>query len=46
MDADERREFGDYIEACKRSGERGTGENGDFTYAELRDKVAEFRGES
>jgi hypothetical protein len=45
MDSDERREFGDYIDECKRSGEFGSGPNGDFTYAELRDKVPEFRGE-
>ena len=45
MDSEERREFGDYIEACKRGGERGTGEGGDFTCEELRAKVPEFRGE-
>ena len=45
MDDEERREFGDYIEDCKRSGERGSGTNGDFTYEELRNKVPEFRGE-
>ncbi len=45
MDPEERREFGDYIEECKRQGERGSGSNGDFTYAELRGKVREFRGE-
>jgi hypothetical protein len=42
----ERREFGDYLEQCKRLGEVGTGPEGDFTYAELRITVAEFRGES
>ena len=42
----ERREFGDYVEDCKRRGERGTGNNGDFTYAELRQKASEFRGEN
>ncbi len=45
MSPQERREFGDYIEDCKRRGEYGTGPNGDFTYGELRDKVPEFRGE-
>lgn len=45
MSPDERREFGDYIEECKRNGERGTADNGDFTYEELRTKVPEFRGE-
>ncbi len=44
MDPDERREFGDYIEECKRGGDRGSGPRGDFTYAELREKAAEFRG--
>ena len=46
MDADERREFGDYVEECKRTGETGTGKDGDFSYRELRDKVPEFRGDS
>jgi hypothetical protein len=44
MDARERREFGDYVEDCKRNGEKGTGKDGDFTYRELREKVREFRG--
>jgi hypothetical protein len=42
---EERREFGDYVEECKRQGERGSGKDADFTYGELRDKVPEFRGE-
>ncbi len=45
MDVIERYEFGDYIEACKRRGERGSGKRGDFTYEELKRKVQEFRGE-
>ena len=45
MDPKERREFGDYIEDCKRRGEEGSSKGGDFTYDELRDKVPEFRGE-
>jgi hypothetical protein len=45
MDAQERREFGDYVEDCKRKGDIGTGSDGDFTYAELREKAREFRGE-
>ena len=45
MDSEERREFGDYIEDCKRKGEKGSGSDGDFAYGELRDKVKEFRGE-
>lgn len=45
MDPQERREFGDYVEDCKRRGERGSGSDGDFTYGELRAKVPEFREE-
>jgi hypothetical protein len=45
MDSDERREFGDYVEDCKRRGEQGAGKDGDFTYGELRGKVSEFREE-
>ena len=44
MDPEERREFGDYIEDCKRAGETGSGKDGDFTYDELREKAREFRG--
>lgn len=46
MDPIERREFGDYLEDCKRRGDMGSEPNGDFTYGELRIKVAEFRGEN
>jgi len=46
IDPQERREFGDYIEDCKRRGETGLGMNGDFTFSELRDKAAEFRQEN
>jgi hypothetical protein len=45
MDPEERREFGDYIEDCKRSGEEGSGKDGDSTYDEPREKAREFRGE-
>jgi hypothetical protein len=45
MDPQERREFGDHIEDCKRAGEKGSGKGGDFTYDELREKAREFRGE-
>ncbi len=45
MDSDERREFGDYVEDSKRKDDRGSGEDGDFTYEELREKAREFRGE-
>ncbi|MEX0718579.1 MAG: hypothetical protein WD066_18445 [Planctomycetaceae bacterium] len=45
MTPDERREFGDFIEGCKHSGERGSEPGGDFSYGELREKVADFRDE-
>ena len=45
MKARERREFGDYVEECKRRGATGSGEGGDFTYQELREKAVEFREE-
>jgi hypothetical protein len=45
MDPRERRKFGEYIEDCKASGEKGSARDGDFTYEELRDKAREFRGE-
>jgi hypothetical protein len=35
----------DYVEECKRMAEKGSGNAGDFTYAELREKAREFRGE-
>jgi hypothetical protein len=44
MEEEERRDFGDYIEECKKKGDRGSGKRGDFTYGELREKVAEFQG--
>jgi hypothetical protein len=46
MGPEERREFGDFVEECKRRGEIGSGEQGDFTYAELRDLAKEFQAES
>lgn len=45
MSRTERYKFGDFIEECKASGDFGSADGGDFTYAELRDKVSEFRGE-
>jgi len=39
----QRRDFGDFIEECKKNGERGSGRNGDFTYPELREKAKEYR---
>lgn len=45
MEPDQRREFGDYLEECKRSGDAGTkNEAGDFTWDELRQKAREFLG--
>lgn len=46
MSPEDRREFGDYVEQCKRGGEHGSEPNGDYTYDELRAKAREFRGES
>jgi hypothetical protein len=43
MDPVERREFGDYVEDCKRKGVPGTGPNGDYSYHELRQRANEFR---
>lgn len=46
MSYEERRESGDYVEDCKREGQRGSGPRGDYTYPELRQLVAEFRAEN
>ena len=40
----ERREFGDYVEECKRRGVKGAGMDGDYTYEELQQRANEFRG--
>ena len=40
MSPEERREFGDYIEDQKRSGNVGSGPRGDFTWDEL-DRLAD-----
>lgn len=42
MDSITRREFGDYVETCKRGGQRGTARGGDFTYPELRRLAEDF----
>jgi hypothetical protein len=42
MDYETRREFGDFVEDCKRKGDTGSGPRGDFTYQELREKAREF----
>lgn len=43
MTPEERRDFGDFLEAEKLSGHSGTkNDRGDFTYEELRQKAREF----
>jgi hypothetical protein len=37
-------EFRDYIHECKESGDFGTGNKGDYTMEELREKLREFLG--
>ena len=45
MTEEERRDFGDFLEADKAVGNGGTkNERGDFTYQELRAKACEFLG--
>jgi hypothetical protein len=45
MDDETARDFGDYLEQCKRLGDRGTkNSKGDFTDDELREKAREFLG--
>lgn len=44
MDSEQRREFGDYLEDCKRNGEDGSLPKGDFTFDEMRAKAREFLG--
>ena len=45
MDAETRREFGDYLEECKRAGDVGArNERGDYTWDELEQKAKEFLG--
>ena len=45
MDAETRKEFGDYLEECKRTGDRGTkNDRGDFTWNELEQKARECLG--
>ena len=47
MTEDQRRDFGDFLEECKRGGEVGTkNDRGDFTWDELDRKAREFLGES
>lgn len=45
MTDEERRDFGDFIESEKETGNGGSkNERGDFTYQELRQKAREFLG--
>ncbi|MBW4470053.1 MAG: hypothetical protein KME45_06570 [Stenomitos rutilans HA7619-LM2] len=45
MTPEERRDFGDFLEAEKLSDHSGTkNDRGDFTYEELRQKAREFLG--
>jgi hypothetical protein len=47
MDGDTRKEFGDYLEECKRSGDVGSkNDRGDFTWSELEQKAREFLGQA
>lgn len=46
MDKQQRRDFGDYLEDCKNSGDRGTrNDRGDFTWPELEEEAREFLAE-
>jgi len=45
MDPEQRREFGDYVEECKRHGDMGPGARGDFDYNGLKEKAKEYLGE-
>ncbi|MGH7140382.1 MAG: hypothetical protein ACREHD_32000 [Pirellulales bacterium] len=43
----QRRQFGDYLEECKRSGDLGTrNDRGDFTWDEMMEKARDFLGEN
>ena len=44
MDHQTRREFGNYLELCKRSGDYGSAPGGNYTEAELAAKAEEFLG--
>ena len=41
---EERAEFGEYIHSLKRSGHRGSGTGGDFTFKELEALAREIKG--
>jgi hypothetical protein len=43
MDEESRRDFGDFIEECKRAGDRGSkNDKGGFPWEELEQKAREF----
>lgn len=43
MNKEQRRDFGDYLEECKESGDGGSrNDRGDFTWTELEEKAKEF----
>lgn len=47
MDPVQRRQFGDYLEECKRWGDLGTrNDRGDFTWDEMMEKARDFLGEN
>lgn len=41
--SEHRRDFGDYLHRCKKQGDRGSGQGGDFTDDELREKAREYK---
>jgi hypothetical protein len=43
LPSESRRDFGEYLHRCKKSGAGGSGPRGDFTESELREMVAEFK---
>jgi len=46
MTMEQRRDFGDFLEDCKNSGDTGTkNDRGDFTWPELEAKAREFLGD-
>jgi hypothetical protein len=46
VEGDDLFEFSEYLHDLKRSGQRGSGKNGDFTFEELRAIIREYKGEA
>ena len=46
MTEEEKYEFSDFIHRLKRSGDKGSGKKGDFTFGELDELAKEFKGET